>query len=175
MIDIHRYLNTGNIRGLLVVLSGLAGSGKSTFSVKLSSLTGLPLVHLDNVWWKADRTHITEEEFDKRLHTILQGEEWIIDGDYSRTYEPRLLACDTVIFLDLSAEECMNGIMERVGKARADIPWTEQQPDPELVELVSRYPADNRPILYDLIGKYPDKQLFVFRTRAQAEAWLSGI
>ena len=106
---------------------------------------------------------------------ILQGEEWIIDGDYSRTYEPRLLACDTVIFLDISVEECMKGILERVGTARTDIPWTEQQPDPELVELVSRYPADNRPILYDLIGKYPDKQLFVFRTRAQAEAWLSGI
>ena len=161
--------------GKRIIIVGCPGSGKSSLAKRLHMRTGLPLFHLDNVWWKADRTHITEEEFDKRLHTILQGEEWIIDGDYSRTYEPRLLACDTVIFLDLSVEECMKGIMERVGKARADIPWTEQQPDPELVELVSRYPADNRPILYDLIGKYPDKQLFVFRTRAQTEAWLSGI
>ncbi len=161
--------------GKRIIIVGCPGSGKSSLAKRLQMRTGLPLFHLDNVWWKADRTHITEEEFDKRLHTILQGEEWIIDGDYSRTYEPRLLDCDTVIFLDLSVEECMKGIMERVGKARADIPWTEQQPDPELVELVSRYPADNRPILYDLIGKYPDKQLFVFRTRAQAEAWLSGI
>ena len=161
--------------GKRIIIVGCPGSGKSSLAKRLQMRTGLPLFHLDNVWWKADRTHITEEEFDKRLHTILQGEEWIIDGDYSRTYEPRLLACDTVIFLDLSVEECMKGIMERVGAARTDIPWTEQQPDPELVELVSRYPADNRPILYDLIGKYPDKQLFVFRTRAQTEAWLFGI
>lgn len=158
-----------------IIIVGCPGSGKSYLAERLHMRTGLPLFHLDNVWWNADRTHITEEEFDNTLQTILQGEKWIIDGDYSRTYEPRFLACDTVIFLDLSAEECMSGIMERVGKARIDIPWTEQQPDPELVELVSRYPADNRPILYDLIGKYPDKQLFVFRTRAQAEAWLSGI
>lgn len=158
-----------------IIIVGCPGSGKSYLAERLYMRTGLPLFHLDNVWWNADRTHITEEEFDNTLQTILQGEKWIIDGDYSRTYEPRFLACDTVIFLDLSAEECMSGIMERVGKARIDMPWVEQRLDPELVELVSRYHTDNRPKAYDMIEKYLDKQSLIFRTRAQAESWLSSL
>ncbi len=56
---------------------------------KLHEVTQLPLIHLDNIWWKKGRTHISREEFDKKLAEILRGDKWIIDGDYSRTYEVR--------------------------------------------------------------------------------------
>ena len=102
--------------GSRIIILGCPGSGKSTLASELHELTGLPLFHLDNIWWRADKTHITREEFDLILSDILKRERWIIDGDYSRTYEPRLAACDTVIFLDLSEEECMAGISERTGK-----------------------------------------------------------
>ena len=161
--------------GKRIIIVGCPGSGKSFLAKRLHRITGLPLFHLDNVWWKADRTHVTQEEFDIRLQTILQSEEWIIDGDYSRTYEPRFLFCDTVIYLDYSKEECMDGIMERIGKDRADMPWTEQQLDPELAELVRRYRADNRPVLYGLIEEYPGKKVFIFRTRAEVQSWVSSL
>ena len=155
-----------------ILVLGCSGSGKSTFAKKLAARTGLPLIHLDNIWWKADRTHISREEFDLRLAEVLQGEKWIIDGDYSRTYEPRIAACDTVIFLDLDEEECMAGITERVGKARTDIPWTEQTLDPELVEMVRSYRETKRPKLLELFDKYPEKLVIIFTTRAAADAWL---
>ena len=158
-----------------IVILGAAGSGKSTFARKLHEKTGLPLIHLDNVWWKADRTHVSRAEFDRRLREILQGEAWIIDGDYSRTYEPRFAACDTIIFLDYDTEVCMRGIAERVGKNRPDMPWVETELDPELVELVQNYRAKNRPEVYRLIGQYPEKQAIIFPTREQAEEWLSAL
>ena len=102
--------------GNRIMIVGCPGSGKSSLARDLHEKTGLPLIHLDNIWWKPDRTHITREEFDSRLQTILQEKQWIIDGDYSRTYEPRFSACDTVIFLDFSEEACMDGIRERIGK-----------------------------------------------------------
>lgn len=154
---------------------GCSGSGKSTFSRKLREITDLPLIHLDNIWWNADRTHITRDEFDKLLGDIIQGDKWIIDGDYSRTYAVRINACDTVIFLDYSEEECMKGIIERVGKARTDIPWTENTLDPELVKLVQAYNSENRPRLYELFREYSDKQLFIFKSRPEAEKWLSDL
>lgn len=58
-----------------IIVLGCSGSGKSTFSRKLQTLTGLPLIHLDNIWWKADRSHITREKFDRALEQILQGSE----------------------------------------------------------------------------------------------------
>lgn len=158
-----------------VVVIGSPGSGKSVLSVKLHEKTGLPLVHLDNIWWKPDRTHITREAFDERLLEILQTDEWIIDGSYSRTFEPRIAACDTVIFLDYDTDVCMQGITERVGQVRPDIPWTEQTLDPELVELVKTYRERNHPKLSELFCKYPDKDIHIFRTRAEAERWIEDI
>ena len=64
-----------------VVVLGCSGSGKSTFSLQLHNATGLPLYHLDKVWWKPDRTHITRDEFDKRLDDLVNRDSWIIDGD----------------------------------------------------------------------------------------------
>ena len=162
-------LETGN----KILVLGCSGSGKSTFSKTLHELTGLPLFHLDNLWWNEDRSHISRDEFDKKLETILAKDKWIIDGDYSRTYEMRIRSCDTIIFLDFSEKQCMEGIINRVGKTRTDIPWVENQLDPELVELVRNYNGKNRPELYSLIEKYPDKKVIIFNTREQAQSWLS--
>ena len=161
--------------GSRIIILGCSGSGKSTFARELHARTGLPLFHLDNVWWKPDRTHITREAFDSRLEDILRGGKWIVDGDYSRTYEPRFAACDTVVFLDYSEEDCLRGVRQRIGKARPDIPWVEDGLDPELVELVKNYRRDNRPKVFALLDKYPDRRVFIFKTRALAEQWLNSI
>ena len=57
---------------------------------------------------------------------------------------------------------------------RTDMPWTEDCPDPELVEMVRNYRTDKRPVLYSLFEKYPEKHIIIFRTRLQADNWLSG-
>ena len=161
--------------GQKIIVLGCAGSGKSTLSRELHDVTGLPLFHLDNIWWKADRSHISREEFDRTLDEILRADQWIIDGDYSRTYEIRFRSCDTVIFLDYSVDECMNGIKERVGKVRTDIPWIEQELDPELVKLVENYEKDNRPVILSLFEKYPDVNKFIFKSRLEASEWMGRL
>ena len=158
-----------------ILILGCSGSGKSTFARALAAKTGLPLVHLDNVWWRADGTHITREEFDLALSELLRGEKWIMDGDYSRTYGVRVRACDTVFFLDYPEAVCMAGIRARVGQMRPDIPWTESTLDPELVALVQNYRRDNRPQILSLIQKYPEKRALIFTSRDQAARWLSDL
>ena len=161
--------------GNRIIVLGCPGSGKSTFARALAARTGLPVVHLDNIWWRADGTHITRDEFDLALSELLRGEKWIMDGDYSRTYEVRIRACDTIIFLDYPEAVCMAGIRARVGQMRPDIPWTESTLDPELVALVQSYRRDNRPQILSLIQKYPEKQSLIFTARQEAERWLSRL
>ena len=159
--------------GNKIIVLGCSGSGKSTFSRKLAARTGLPLIHLDNIWWRPDQTHITREEFDQKLNEILHDDFWIIDGNYSRTYEERIRACDTIIFLDYSEEVCMDGITRRVGQNRPDIPWTEQHLNPELVKFVHDFHETGRLQLLALIEKYSDKKALIFKTREEAGEWLS--
>ncbi len=154
------------------IIIGPSGSGKSTFSVMLHNATGLPLYHLDNIWWNADKTHISRPEFDLKLSELLSRNSWIIDGDYSRTYEPRIAACDTVFFLDFDINICMEGLTQRLGKPRPDMPWIDYELDQELVKLVKKYKTENKPVLISLFEKYPEKEVIVFKTRQEAEDWI---
>lgn len=151
-----------------VLVLGCSGSGKSTFAVKLHKQTMLPLYHLDNIWWKADRTHITRDAFDSYLDEIVKRDNWIIDGDYSRTYEKRIAACDTLFFLDYGEAVCMDGITGRVGQDRPDMPWTADNLDSDLVELVRNYEKEDKPKLLELFAKYPEKKVITFKNREEA-------
>ncbi|HMK99303.1 MAG TPA: hypothetical protein VK428_03865, partial [Acidimicrobiales bacterium] len=49
--------------GRRVIVTGLAGSGKSTFSLSLGAMTGLPVIHLDLHFWKPGWVAPSEEEW----------------------------------------------------------------------------------------------------------------
>ena len=157
-----------------VVVIGCGGSGKSVFSRSFAELTGLPLYHLDNIWWREDGTTVTREEFDLVLGSILATGEWIIDGNYQRTMERRIEACDTVIFFDLPVEICVEGIKARQGKPRPDMPWrgAGDSNDAEFMSLVYNYGTNNRPKVMELLEKYAEKNIIIFNSRHESEEFL---
>lgn len=118
-----------------IIVIGCPGSGKSTFSKALHKITGIPLFHLDMMYWNADKTIVEKSAFRGRLSSIFQKNEWIIDGNYGSTMELRMQECDTIIFLDYPLDVCLNGIHERKGKVRSDMPWTETGEDEFLVQM----------------------------------------
>lgn len=159
-----------------VMVVGCPGSGKSTFSRKLHEMTGIPLYHLDLLNWNADRTTVPKAVFLERLQEAIRKEAWIIDGNYGSTMELRLRACDTVFFLDYSLDTCLEGIRIRRGKPRSDLPWIEpeNEPDQELLQFVKAYPTEGRVAVLELLRQYPDKQVIVFQTREEADAYLQN-
>lgn len=153
-----------------VIVIGCPGSGKTTFAEKLNKSTGLPLFHLDAIWHKPDRTHISREEYDERLAEILELEEWIIDGNYSRTLEVRMQACDTIFLFDLPTEVCIQGATDRLGKARYDVPWIDTELDPKFKQEIEEFPEKTLPRIYELLDKYKEnKQVVIFKSRMQAD------
>ena len=157
-----------------IIVIGCPGSGKSTFSRELSNKTGIPLYHLDMMYWNADRTTVERSVFLERLSDVLGKDSWIIDGNYASTMELRLAACDTAVFLDYPTEVCLDGIEKRRGKPRDDIPWVENELDSEFVELVKRYNGDQRPKVLALLAKYDNKNIIIFTSREQADGFLNG-
>ena len=155
-----------------IIVIGCPGSGKTTFAEKLRDKTGLPLFYLDAIWHKPDRTHISREEYDARLSEILALDSWIIDGNYSRTMERRLEACDTVFFFDLPTEVCLEGAVARLGKERYDLPWIDTELDPKLKAEIEEFPQNNLPTIYALLEKYKEgKTVVIFKSREEADVY----
>ena len=153
---------------------GCPGSGKSTFSRALHDQTGIPLYHLDMMYWNADQTTVEKSVFLERLSAVLGQDEWIVDGNYGATMELRMVACDTVIFLDYPPDVCLDGIRERRGKPRSDMPWIETEEDAELMAFVKSYNEQQKPKVLALLEKYGDRSRMIFESREQADAFLNG-
>ena len=157
-----------------IIVIGCPGSGKSTVSRALHNKTGIPLYHLDMMYWNADKTTVEKNVFLERLSAVLEKDEWIIDGNYSSTMELRMAACDTVIFLDYPLDVCLDGIKERRGKPRSDMPWIETEEDAEFVEFIKNYNEQQKPKVLELLKKYGDKNIVILKSREQVDAFLNG-
>ena len=159
-----------------IIVIGCPGSGKTTFSKKLSQITALPLYHLDAIWHKPDKTHIAREEFDQRISEIFSTDSWIIDGNYTRTIEMRLKECDTAFLFDLPTEICIQGAIKRLGEKRYDLPWIEKELDPEFEGFIRDFASESLPKIYGILEKYKDKkQIIVFKSHEEADAFLAAL
>ena len=157
-----------------VLVIGSPGSGKSTFSRGLRDHTDLPLVHLDLLYWRADKTTLTREGFCTVLEGELDKDAWIIDGNYSFTMERRLARADAVFFFDLPVEKCLDGIRKRRNQPRADMPWIETQEDAEFTAFVREFPAARKPQILQLLAKYPSVPVVTFHSHEEADEYLKN-
>ena len=156
-----------------ILVIGPPGAGKSTFSRALRDITGLPLYYLDMINYNADGTDISKEEFDIKHSEIIQREKWIIDGTYLRTLELRLIACDTVFFLDFPIDLCLSSAEARIGQERVDLPWVATEFDDEFRQYIIDFPKEKLPRVYELVDKYKnEKKIVTFKSRKESDDFL---
>lgn len=158
-----------------VIVIGSPGAGKSYFSKQLSALTNIPLIHMDNLYWHEDKTHITHEELVEKLNEVVATDSWLIDGNYISTMELRMKEADTIFYLDFSTELCIEGIKSRVGKKRTDIPWIEESLDEEFFQFVSEFRQTTGPQIEALLEKYSNKKIYRFASREDTHNFLKSL
>lgn len=164
-----------------VMIIGCGGSGKSTLARILGEKTGLPVVHLDQIWWAPGNwQHMDREEFDTILKAEVEKPRWILDGNFNRTLEMRLENCDTVIYLDYNRMVCLVSWLKRVishwGKARPDMAqgcaeWF----DPEMAGWIWSFNRKNRKRYHELLSRQTGKTIHIFKNRRQLRKYLKTI
>ena len=111
--------------GHRVIVTGMPGAGKSTFSKALSTRTGLPLIHLDLHYWKPAWVKPSDDEWRVKQRSLLAGDAWIADGNYHETLDLRLERADTVVVLATpwwlcAARAFVRGVRRPVGTVMPD-------------------------------------------------------
>ena len=163
-----------------IMIIGCGGSGKTTLARILHERTGLPLVHLDQIYWSpGDWKHLEREEFDRKLQIELEKPQWIMDGNFNRTLEMRLERADTVIYLDYNRIVCLLHWAKRVitnyGKAREDMaPGCVEWFDPEFMGWIWNFNRTNRN-RYDSLLKQSEKTVFVMKNPRQLKRFLRNM
>lgn len=101
-----------------VLIIGSGGAGKSTLARRLGETTGIEVIHLDKLHWRAGWTEPSKDEWLKIVENAVKKESWIMDGNFGGTMELRLQYCDTVIFLDFPRTLCIYRALKRWTKYR---------------------------------------------------------
>ena len=81
---------------------GTSGSGKTTFGRELASVLKIPFIELDAIFWGSDWTEPDDSELFPKLIAALAGDNWVLDGNYSRTKDIKWERVEAVIWLDFS-------------------------------------------------------------------------
>jgi adenylate kinase family enzyme len=163
-----------------ILIIGGNGCGKTTLAQTLASKLGLPLIHLDMLYWRDNWVNAPKDEFDYLLLKELSKPKWIIDGNMNRTIPLRLKYCDTVIYMDFSRTICVYGAIKRVfknyGKSRLDMGgYCPEKFDKEKIEFIKsiwKYDKANRKRFYDMLNNESTVHKIVLKNRRQVNMFL---
>jgi adenylate kinase family enzyme len=165
-----------------VAILGSGGAGKSALAAALADRTGLPVVHLDVVYWRPGWNEPPPEEFAAALDAAVAEERWILDGNFLRHGgpDPRFGRADTVVFLDLPRTTCLWRVVKRrvqeARRPRRDLPQgCSETLDVPFMRWVWRYPARNRPRLLSFLDGLEGVDVHRLRSAADVRRYVANI
>jgi adenylate kinase family enzyme len=129
-----------------ILIIGSSGAGKSTFARKLGATTGLPVVHIDQLYWGPGWVPVPRDVYLERLRQAVAQERWIMDGNSPSTLDLRLPRADRIILMERSRFACLARIglriMSSYGQVREDMaPGCPEKFDREFLKFVWNYPV----------------------------------
>lgn len=163
-----------------IVIIGCGGAGKSTLARQLGDKLGLPVVHLDKLFWRPGWVQVSQEEFDALLQVELEKEKWIMDGNFNRTMQERVARCDTIIYLDFSRFACICGVVKRVlttyGTVRPDMgEGCPERIDFEFLKWVWNFNKNKRERYYRLLNETTHAETIVLKNRKAVKKFLNSL
>lgn len=162
-----------------VMIIGCSASGKSTLSRKLSERTGLPVIHLDQEYFSPNWVEMEKAAWRDRVGGLAQRAHWIMDGNYSGTFDLRLPRADTIIFVDRSRWLCLwratRRILKYYGRQRPDsAPGCQERFSWPFFQYIFFYNTTRRPkILQQLAKLEASKTIYRLRSDREVRVFLT--
>jgi adenylate kinase family enzyme len=108
-----------------VLVVGISCAGKTTLAQRLAEATRLPLIHLDREHWLPGWQEPPRAEWRARVAVLAAADAWIMDGNYTGSFDIRMPRADAIVWLDYRPVKCIARVLGRVaanwGCSRADM------------------------------------------------------
>lgn len=161
-----------------IILIGSGGAGKSTLAKQIAERLDIPVIHLDFHFWNPGWVETPRPEWEKKVTDLLEGQSWVMDGNYGNTAALRMAFADTIIFLDFPRHLCLWRAIKRIiryyGRTRPDMGHgCPERFDYEFLRWIWNFPKRSRPGLLEIIKKHgTGKQILIFRKPQQVRDFL---
>ena len=164
-----------------ILVIGSSGAGKSTLSKKLNSLLSLPVIHLDVHYHNPNWQEPTKEEWEIILKKLVRKPKWIMDGNYSDSFDIRIPRADTIIYLDYGSISCLYRVLKRnikyYGKTRSDMAkGCKESFDFSFLKFVLLFNYNNKKAIYKRLKKIKGfKHVIILKSDAEVKAFLTQL
>ncbi|MCA1321993.1 topology modulation protein [Bacillus tianshenii] len=166
----------------IMVIGVSAGAGKSTFARRLGKALEIEVHHLDRLYWKPNWVEASNEEFAQAQQDIIKHkQEWILEGNYTGTFDFRAKHADTMIYLEIPLYTCLYRVVKRwltnLGKTRPDMgEGCEEKMEWSFIKFIyTTYHARKRK-MRERFRKYGNgRTIIVLKNQKEIEAYISRI
>jgi adenylate kinase family enzyme len=165
-----------------VVVIGSSGAGKSTFARRLGAATGIPVTHIDQLFWQPGWVQTPKPLYLERLAAVVAQDRWIIEGVNASTLDLRLPRADLLVWLERSRLVCLRRVVRRIvssyGSIRPDMApgCPEQLPDFEFLTYIWTFSTRIAPRIEAAIDQHGMRERTVrLSSDADAKAWLATL
>ncbi len=162
-----------------IVVIGCSGSGKSTFARALGAKTGLPVVHLDTLYWHPGWSPPPDQAaFQAEVQAVIAGPRWIIDGGFTAAGgAERMARADLIVLFDLPRGLCLFRAIRRYlayrGMSRPDLaPGCPERIDLTFYRYIWTYRRKVLPKLEALVAAHSRGRLVRLRNDRERAALL---
>lgn len=166
----------------IMVIGISAGAGKSTFAREIGEALGIEVIHLDALFWKPGWVESELEEFSAAQREIVKKQQWIMEGNYSNTFDIRADRCDTVIYLELPLYICLYRVLKRwitnIGRTRPDMAegCQEKMDWPFIKFIITTYGSRKKKMAERLMKfQAAGKKVIVLKGQEEIELYVKGL
>lgn len=164
-----------------IMVIGYSGSGKSTFSKRLSSVYELPVLHIDRIFFGPNWVERDKGIVEQEIRAFMKQDSWTIDGHYRHLAKERFDQATQIYIFDFNRFKCLYGaILRRIkyhNKSRDSI----AEGCKERLNLSFMWwilhtgrKKDSKELLKSYQTLYKDK-VTVFKSRRQVSCYLRKI
>jgi len=165
-----------------VIVVGSQGSGKTSLSRSLGRKLGLPVVHLDVLYWRPGWKPSDKASFHLRVAEKIASDAWVIDGSFSGlAFDLTLARADTLVVIDRPRWLCQWRILWRSAfdrdTTRPDLPeGCPEQFDWKLMKEAWRYDTERVPVIEAERLQYgPDVPVVRLRRDRDIQGFLESV